>query len=248
MKILTIGDSWTFGEGSSDPVTKSWPAQMAKKYGVEVTNLARSGCSNQRAFRVCIEEICRNPDYDYIVFPLCCPDRLEVLDHGKWQQIWLNDDTGQTNSKFERFFTELWHPWGDLQNLIMMSFYFMHSIKSMDIPLYMTGLSLHPDLYSKELSWITDYDNDNDFRKISMPLDDLNIGIRDLDRKLKSLRAIHEKNLQVQPEYLNDVISNYFMTAEISAKYGYSYKKFKGHPDDNGYHALCDYFASKIGL
>lgn len=244
MRILTIGDSWTYGEESSDPSTKSWPAQMAKNYGVDVVNLARPGCSNQRATRICIEEICRDPDYDYIIFPIAPADRTEVLDHGKWQSVWPNED----NTKLYRMFTEIWHPWGDIQSVIWTSFYFMHSVKSLGIPLYMTGLSLHPQLYAKELSWINDYQNDNDFRKLGMPLDELNIGIKDLDRKLKCLRAVHAKNLEEQPEYFDDVIVNYFQDPDIGKKYGYSYKKFKGHPDDNGYHALSDYFARKIGL
>lgn len=39
-----------------------------------------------------------------------------------------------------------------------------------------------------------------------------------------------------------------FFNLDIQEKYGYSYKTFKGHPDDAGYLALADYFASKIGL
>lgn len=244
MKILTIGDSWTYGVNSSDPVTKSWPAQMSKKYDVDVVNLAKGGASNQRMIRICIEEICRNPDYDYIIFPLGPASRTEVLKTGKWHQIWPNDD----RSDLGKIYTEFWHPWNDVQNTILLSFSFIHSIKSMGIPLYVTGLSLHPNIYLKELSWITEYRGDNDFRSLDMPLKDFNIGIKDLDRKLKSLNAIHNKNLSEQPEYFSDVIDNYLGHSEIEDLYGFSYKKFGGHPDDNGYHALCDYFASKIGL
>ena len=81
-----------------------------------------------------------------------------------------------------------------------------------------------------------------------MPLEDFNIGIKDLDRKLKSLRAIHKTNLETQPDYFLDVVKTYLMQPDVEKQYGYQYRTFRGHPDDAGYHALCDYFASKIGL
>ena len=124
----------------------------------------------------------------------------------------------------------------------------MHSVHALGIPLFITGLSLHPTQYTQELSWIMDYKNNNDFRSLNMPLDDINIGIKDLDRKLKSLKAIHLKNIELQPEYLQDVVESYFFLQETQKKYCYSCESFKGHPNDQGYAALADYFAGKIGL
>jgi hypothetical protein len=112
----------------------------------------------------------------------------------------------------------------------------------------MTGLSLRPLQYRNEMSWIQNYKDDNNFNSLNMPLQDFNIGIKDLDRKLKSLRAIHKTNLETQPEYFTDVINTYLRRPEVEKQYNYQYRVFKGHPDDAGYHALCDYFASKIGL
>jgi len=244
MKILTLGDSWTAGVNSSDPVTMSWPAKMARKYNVEVVNLARSGGSNQRAARIGIEELCRDSNYDYVIFPLAPAGRTEILKTGKYHQIWPS----ASYSPLDKIYNDFWHPWNDVQNTIMLCFYFMHSVKNLNIPLYVTGLSLHPSQYAKELYWITDYNNDNDFNRLGMPLNDFNIGIKDLDRKLKSLYAIHNKNLAIQPDYFDDVIDNYFFQESTQKKYGYSYAEFNGHPDDAGYTALADYFADKIGL
>jgi hypothetical protein len=81
-----------------------------------------------------------------------------------------------------------------------------------------------------------------------MPLEEFNIGINDLDRKLQSLKAIHFANLKLQPEYLYDICQSYFFNLDTQQKYGYSHKPFKGHPNDLGYLALADYFAGKIGL
>ena len=244
MRILTLGDSWTFGTNSSDPATMSWPAQMARRYNVEVVNLARGGSSNQRAARIGIEELSRDLSYDYVIFPLAPASRSELLKVGKWHQIWPN--SGQ--SILDKIYTDFWHPWNDVQNTIMLSFYFAYSMQALGVPLYITGLSLRPNQYAQELSWIDNYANDNDFNKLSMPLGQFNISVDNLDRKLKSLRAIHSKNLSIQPDYFTDVIDNYFFLESTQKKYGYTYTDFIGHPNDAGYTALADYFADKIGL
>ena len=81
-----------------------------------------------------------------------------------------------------------------------------------------------------------------------MPLDEWNIGVQDLDRKLKSLRAMHGLIIKNQPDCFFDVIQDYFWLPDTQSRYGYTYNEFQGHPDDNGYLALADFFAEKIGL
>lgn len=238
MRILTIGDSWTI----ANPSVESWPSQMAKKYSVDIVNLARSGSSNNRAARIGIEELARDPNYDYVIFPLAPASRTEILKNGKWHQIWLN----QPADNISKIFTEIWDPFNDIQNVIMLSFYFMHSVKALGIPLYMTGLSLMPSQYDKELSWIVDYKHDNNFNSLGIP--EFDIGISDLDRKLRSLQSIHQLNLQTQPDYLIDVVDTYLNTESIKSQYNFTQYRPGQHPDTNGYHAICDYFAKKIGL
>jgi hypothetical protein len=249
MRILTLGDSWTYGsnECGLDPTVISWPAQLAKKYNIEVVNLARGGSSNQRAARIGIEELCRDSNYDYVIFPLAPASRTEILKLGKWNQIYPGKGTrGETNS-IDKIYTDWWHEWNDVQQTIMLSFYFIHSVQALGIPLFMSGLSLRPSRWTKELSWILNYKNDNNFNSLNIPLAEFNISINDLDRKLKSLKAIHFANLKLQPEYLYD-ISHYFLDPDIQQKYSYSYNAFTSHPNDAGYLALADYFAGKIGL
>lgn len=242
MKILTIGDSWTYGEESSDPAIMSWPAQMARNHKVKVTNLARSGSSNQRAMRIGLEELCRNNRYDYVIWPLSPAPRTEILKQGKWHQIW----PGQGTSHLDKIYTEFWTPWNDVQTTIMLVLQFSLALKAMNIPLYIAGLSLSPFQYSKEMSWITNYKDDFEFEKLGMPVNGWDIGTLDLDRKLKSLRAMHNTILTIQPDYWFDIIKNYYKLPEIPKKYGY--KISKGHPGDLGYYALSEFFADKIGL
>ena len=245
MRILTVGDSWTYGTNSSNPQMMSWPAQMSRKYGVNVVNLASPGSSNHRAARITVEELCRDSAYDWVIFPLVPASRTEVLCNGKWKYVW---PTLWNNDKVSEVYHEFWHSWNDVQQTIMTSFWFIHAISSMVPNIYITGLSLHPDQYTKEMSWIMNYNNDNNFNSLGIPLDEFDIGISDLDRKLKSLKAIHLKNLESQPDYLTDVVANYLLDELTQQKYGYSKAELRGHPDDNGYHALCDYFATRIGL
>jgi len=246
MKILTLGDSWTYGanEYGLDPAQVSWPAQMRSRYGVEVVNLAHGGCSIQRAMRIGIEELCRDASYDQVILPLGPAARTEVLKVGKWHQVWPNS---KLQDPLNQWFTTAWHPWNDVQQLIMNCFYFMHSVHAMGIPLYITSLSVYLSQYTKEISWITDYQSDNDFNSLGIPLDEFDIGIKDLDRKLKCLKAIHDKNLVLQPDYFTDAIKTYYTLPETNKKYNYRPNLLE-HPNENGYTALADYFANKIGL
>lgn len=246
MKILTIGDSWTYGAESSDPATMSWPAQMAKKYDINITNLAQCGSSNKRQIRICFEEVCRNSYYDYVIFPMGPASRTEILKTGKWHQIW---PTSPGSSDVDLIFTEYWHPWNDIQNTILDCYSLINTLENLNIKTFITGLSLFPNSYRKELSWITDYNNDNDFEKLGIPLSEFNIGINDLDRKLKVLKAMHNQNLNSQPEYLFDVVENFLNLNETKNIYGKNlFASNNGHPNDQGYASLADYFAKKINL
>lgn len=243
MRILTLGDSWTI----ANPTVVSWPTQLAQKYSVDVINLARSGCSNKRAARIGIEELSRNSNYDCVIFPLAPASRTEILKNGKWHQIYPRA-YGRDSEGIDRLFAEFWHPWNDLQETILQCFYFIHSVKALGVPLYMTSLSLQSSQYTNELSWIQNYNNDYNFDALKMPHDDFDIGTNDLHRKLCSLKAIHQHNLQLQPDYLTDVIDTYYSDPVVKSKYNYEYKKLGEHPNSNGYAALCDYFAERIAL
>jgi hypothetical protein len=235
LRILTLGDSWTYGSESSDPATMSWPAQMSRKYDVEVVNLGRGGSSLERACRIGIEELCRDNNYDFVILPLVPLSRTEVLKNGKWYQVWPG--ANNSNTELDRIYTEFWMPWNDIQKMILQTLQFASFVKSINIPLYMCSLSNRVAEYERELSWITDYKNDNNFASLGMPLSEMDIGIADLDRKLKSLKAIHEQNLKLVPDYIADAA---YLTEE--------YRAPGGHPNDDGYAILADYFAEKIGL
>lgn len=242
MRILTLGDSWTYGAESSDPKTMSWPAQLATKYGIEVVNLAQGGSSNQRAVRIGIEELCRDNNYDWVIWGIAPASRNELLKQGKWHQVWPR--AGQ--SEIDRIYTEFWHAWNDVQLLLLLTVQFLSVVKMRGCKLLVSSLSIHIDQYKKELSWIQDYKNDCDFRSLDMPLHEFDIGIEDLDRKLRSLKAIHDLVLLDQPDFLFDVYAH-MRGRDFVAQHGNVWAPH-GHPNDQGYAWLADYFASKLLL
>lgn len=243
MKILALGDSWTYGEESSDPTTKSWPAQLAHKHSVRVVNLAKPGAGMHQAMRLGIQELSANNDYDWVVLPLPPANRLEILNQGKWHSIWPSYNL----SKLDRVFVELWHPWNDLQSIILACVQFVGFVNLIGAKLLITSLSLRSRMLWSQLNWIKHYANDYDFEKLGMPLTELNDSIENIDHTLRSLRAMHELLLQHQPDYLYDVELNYLMNQQTRDKYGTKLMS-QLHPNDQGYLALADYFAHKIGL
>jgi len=245
MKILTVGDSWTEGIGSSNMETKSWPAQIAEKYKVDLINFGKGGSSIKRAMRIAVEEVSRNQEIDTVIIGLSPAVRTEVLNKGKWHQIWPADpvDGG------DRVWTEYMHPWGEIQSVILDCFYFIHTMKGLDINLHVFSLSLFPETsYKEHLNWINNYKNDNNFLSLGIPLTDLNIGIKDLDRKLKVLKAMHNKNLTLHPDYLLDIPFQFFKDKDIKENYGSNLFAKDGHPNDQGYAFLADYIADKLNL
>lgn len=247
MRVLTLGGSWVKGYGASSP-EHTWPGQLQSRYQIDVVNLGQFGSGNSRNMRIALEELARDSSYDYVILGITAPSRQEILINGKYQQIWPN----RNGSELDQMFVEFWHPWNDIQNLILQSFTFINVLKGLSIPLFLQGIPLDTLALQQELSWIENYQDDYDFEKLGMPLEELNIGIKDLDRKLKALRAMHLQNLDNQPKYLHDIDREYLLLPETQTKHQITqsdvYDKKTGHPNDQVYAIIADYFAQHIGL
>lgn len=82
-RLLTIGDSFTYGLELTDPGNKSWSALLAKKLNAEFINLSSGGASNQTMFRCCIEEILNSSEpFDLVVVGWTDPARFEISKSG----------------------------------------------------------------------------------------------------------------------------------------------------------------------
>ena len=86
MKLLTVGDSFTFGEELSDvkdnltPSKFAWPELLANQLDWEVTNLAKPGSGNMRMTRNVVSEI-----DNHEVF---------IIAWSHWARIEFSDDIG----------------------------------------------------------------------------------------------------------------------------------------------------------
>jgi len=84
MRLLTVGDSFTYGEELAD-LNSAWPYLLAEKIGYEVTNLAKPGTGNTRMVRTCIEQI---NNYDMVVIAWSHFARIEWSDSAGTYDLW----------------------------------------------------------------------------------------------------------------------------------------------------------------
>ena len=84
MKLLTVGDSFTYGEELAE-LTSSWPFLLGSKLGYEVTNLAKPGSGNARMVRHAVEQI---NNYDVIIIAWSHFARTELADENGFYDIW----------------------------------------------------------------------------------------------------------------------------------------------------------------
>lgn len=84
MKLLTVGDSFTFGEELKN-VNTAWPFLLAEKIGYTVNNLARPGSGNTRMVRHCVEQ---SNNYDIIIIAWSHFARTEIADENGFYDIW----------------------------------------------------------------------------------------------------------------------------------------------------------------
>jgi hypothetical protein len=84
MKLLTVGDSFTYGEELSN-VNNAWPFLLGNKLGYTVDNFAKPGAGNTKILRNTIENADR---YDIIVVAWSHFARIEFADEHGVFDIW----------------------------------------------------------------------------------------------------------------------------------------------------------------
>ena len=84
MKLLAVGDSFTYGEELSD-INLAWPQQLANKIGFELTNWARRSSGNTRMVR----NVAMNAKYfDLIIIAWSHFARIEFADGIGSYDLW----------------------------------------------------------------------------------------------------------------------------------------------------------------
>lgn len=79
--ILTLGDSFTWGEELDDRTQQAWPYLVAQRFNQQIQNLAQSGSSNDRISRLGVEETLRQR-YDLVIVVWSDQNRFEA-----WSEI-----------------------------------------------------------------------------------------------------------------------------------------------------------------
>ena len=86
-KLLTVGDSFTYGEELADK-TSAWPQILANKLNYSLTNLGQPSASNDKILRKTIDHLVREPDVDLVVIGWSNIGRREHADEFGYYDVW----------------------------------------------------------------------------------------------------------------------------------------------------------------
>jgi hypothetical protein len=84
MKLLTLGDSFTYGEELND-LNCSWPILVAERQGYELSNLSKPGSGNTRIVRTLLEHV---NSYNIIIIAWSHFARIEFADDHSVYDTW----------------------------------------------------------------------------------------------------------------------------------------------------------------
>lgn len=84
--ILTIGDSFTYGDELESRETQAWPYVLGNMANWSVTNIGKSNGSNDMMFRVAVEETAKKR-YNAVVVAWSDPSRFETIVNGNIESV-----------------------------------------------------------------------------------------------------------------------------------------------------------------
>ena len=91
MKLLAVGDSFTYGD-ELDDVQSAWPYVLSKKLGYEVTNCGKPATGNTRIVRTVVEQI---DNFNMFIVAWSHWGRIEFADDDGVYDIWPGCNTLQ---------------------------------------------------------------------------------------------------------------------------------------------------------
>jgi hypothetical protein len=97
MKLLAIGDSFTYGEELTDR-SAAWPNILGKNLGYEVTNLGKPAAGNTYMVRSVLEHA---DNYDLIIIAWSHFARIEVADEHGIYDVWPGCNLHQFQNEIE---------------------------------------------------------------------------------------------------------------------------------------------------
>lgn len=86
--ILTVGDSFTYGEELTD-LQNAWPYKLGQKTNSNIINLAKPGSGNKRMIRHVVHEVLESTQpIDLVIVAWSSPGRMEFADSDGIFDIW----------------------------------------------------------------------------------------------------------------------------------------------------------------
>ena len=160
--ILTVGDSFTYGEELSNRTADAWPYVLSRLQNIPVLNLGKGGGSNQYIVRTVIEETTKQT-FDLVIVAWADSSRIETWTYG--EPICINHN-GRRNipwvldyykySYDEKFSFRTW----STQVLVLQQY--LISINQPYLFVNVAGLQGHYSKYKDDLGFLWDkYQVDN---------------------------------------------------------------------------------------
>jgi len=87
MNLLTVGDSFTYGEELTDR-NQAWPQLLANQLNYSLVNLGQPSASNDKILRKTIDYLVRVPDVDLVVVGWSNIGRSEYADEFGYYDVW----------------------------------------------------------------------------------------------------------------------------------------------------------------
>jgi hypothetical protein len=84
-QLLTVGDSFTYGDELEDPAKSAWPVIVSNSIDMGLTNLGIPGRGNTRMVRAVVENI---HQFDAVIIAWSHYDRIEIADEIDIFDIW----------------------------------------------------------------------------------------------------------------------------------------------------------------
>lgn len=84
-RLLTVGDSFTYGDELADPAKSSWPVIVSNLFDMKLTNLGIPGRGNTRMVRAVVEN---SNQFDAVIIAWSHFDRIEIADEIDVFDIW----------------------------------------------------------------------------------------------------------------------------------------------------------------
>lgn len=86
MKLLTLGDSFTYGLELSNPENTAWPVILGQRLGYEVVNAGQEGISNEKIIENLLLSNVQN--FDLVIILWTNFDRFEIVDEFGQFTMW----------------------------------------------------------------------------------------------------------------------------------------------------------------